>query len=85
MTVVWFFQRAGSELRVVTRFDRSSEEYVVEIEWPDGERRTERFADVEAFDIRIRQLHMELVDGRWRQQGAPALLPDGWRGRMSRN
>jgi hypothetical protein len=81
--VIWFFQRAGAEMRVVTRFDQTSGDYVVEVEWPDRDRTSERFADYDAFNQRVQRLHAELLESRWMQNGTPALISDGWRGPSS--
>jgi hypothetical protein len=78
--VIWFFQRADEEMRVITRFDRNSEEYVVEIEWPQRDKIIERYTDYGAFNVRVQRLHMELLESRWAQNGTPAVMNDGWRG-----
>ena len=72
-------------MRVITRFDRASDEYVVEVEWPDRDKSVERFADYDAFNSRVQGLHIELIESSWMQQGAPGLLKDGWRGPTSRS
>ena len=81
--MVWFFQRAGLEMRIVTRFDRSSREYVVEVEWPNRPAAIERYADYEAFNSRVQKLQVELLESRWEPHGMPALIADGWRGPTS--
>lgn len=82
--MIWFFQRAGEELRVVTRFDRSSNEYVVGVEWPDQPPQEERYSDYAAFNRRVQDLHGQLLESAWLQSSAPELLQDGWRGPISR-
>jgi hypothetical protein len=81
--VIWFFQRAGSAMRVVTRFDQIAGEYVVEVEWSDRDTTVERYAEYEAFNQRVQRLHTELLEGRWLQHGTPTLIRDGWRGPTS--
>jgi hypothetical protein len=81
--VIWFFERAGAEMRVVTRFDQTTSAYVVEVEWPDRDRTIERYVDYDAFNQRVQRLHMELLESRWMQDGAPAFISDGWRGPTS--
>ena len=67
-------------MRVVTRFEQSSREYVVEVEWPERATTIERFTDHAAFNERVQRLHMELLESQWEQDGGPAILADGWRG-----
>jgi hypothetical protein len=81
--VIWFFQRAGAEMQVVTRFDQSSGDYIVEVAWPDRDKTIERYAEYEAFNRRVQRLHTELLESRWLQNGTPALISDGWRGPSS--
>lgn len=78
--MVWFFHRSGQDMRVVTRFDRRSEEYVLEVHWADRPPEHERFASFEAFNQRVQALQAELTGNRWMQSGPPALLAHGWRG-----
>jgi hypothetical protein len=81
--VIWFFQRSGAEMRVVTRVDQHAGDYVVEVEWPDRDKAIERYAEYNAFNQRVQQLHRELLESRWIQQGIPTLMTDGWRGPTS--
>jgi hypothetical protein len=81
--VVWFFQRAGAEMRVVTRFDQMTGDYVVEVQWPGQANAIERYSDYDAFNQRVQRLHSELMESRWIQLGMPARLKDGWRGPTS--
>ena len=83
--VIWFFQRTGAQMRVVTRFDQLANAYVVEIESPAPDRIVERYADYDAFNERVQRLHLELLESRWVQQGPPTLITDGWRGPTSRS
>jgi hypothetical protein len=82
--MIWFFQRAGAEMRVVTRFDQTSGEYVVEVAWPGRDTAIERYTDYDAFNQRVQRLHKELMESRWIQHGTPAIISDGWRGPTSR-
>lgn len=72
-------------MRVVTRVDQTSGDYVVEVEWPDRDKTIERYADHEAFSQRVQRLHMELLESRWMQDGTPSFISDGWRGPTSSN
>jgi hypothetical protein len=81
--VIWFFERAGAEMRVVTRFDQTTCAYVVEVERPDRDRTIERYVNYDAFQQRVQRLHTELRESLWTQDGAPAFISDGWRGPTS--
>jgi hypothetical protein len=77
--MVWFFTRGPEKLKAETRFDNTTREYVLTLEWPDGRSQTERFPDTAAFQRRLDTLKQQLDAERWNQEGAPMLLPDGWR------
>ncbi|HUE87289.1 MAG TPA: hypothetical protein VMO26_14540 [Vicinamibacterales bacterium] len=81
--MIWFFERAGVEMRVVTRVDQRAGDYVVEVEWPDQDKTVERYVEYDDFNRRVQQLHIELLERRWVQQGTPTVLTDGWRGPSS--
>ena len=72
-------------MRVITRFDKTSGEYVVEVEWPQRDKIVERYADYGDFNARVQRLHMELLESRWEQNRTPAVMADGWRGPTSRS
>lgn len=81
--MVWFFARDQSQLRLETRFDDATREYVLEIAWPDRPPETERFHDVDGFRARVTILEDQLAAERWTQVGSPEILPSGWRGPVS--
>jgi hypothetical protein len=83
--VIWFFERSGEKMRVTTRFDNATREYVVEIESADRGNELERYTDFGAFDKRVQALHVELLESQWTQAGPPGIIADGWRGPTSRN
>jgi hypothetical protein len=70
-------------MRVVTRFDQTTSDYIVEVEWPGRDRTIERYVDYDAFNRRVQRLHTELLESRWIQDGGPAFISDGWRGPTS--
>lgn len=78
--MVWFYKRSTDSLRVETRFDSVTSEYVLEVAWPDRPKISERFADVGAFDARVLALESDLETEQWQQVGPPEILPHGWRG-----
>jgi hypothetical protein len=78
--MVWFYERSGGALRVETRFDSATNEYVLDVAWPGRPVLTERFSDVDAFEVRVLALERQLDAERWKQVGGPQILPHGWRG-----
>jgi hypothetical protein len=78
--MVWFFARGNDSVRVETRFDNTSREYVLEVAWADRPVETERFSDVTAFQARVVDIESKLEAESWAQVGNPEILPDGWRG-----
>jgi hypothetical protein len=77
--MVWFYKRSDGSLRIETRFDSATNEYVLDLAWPAQPVMTERFSDAEAFEIRVQALERELDDEHWQQVGSPEILPHGWR------
>ena len=78
--MVWFYSRANDALRIETRFEEATNEYVLDVTWPGRPTETERFRDVEAFRARVLVLEARLDAERWKQVGGPQILPHGWRG-----
>ena len=77
--MVWFFGRDGQTIRVETRFDSDSREYVLEVARPEQPPLTERFKDVDSFRGRLQMMEAELNAGAWSQTGSE-LLPPPWKG-----
>ena len=78
--MVWFFGRGNETVRVETRFDNASREYVVEIDWGNRPKETERYRELPAFEARVASVEAQLRAQSWAQIGGPEILPDGWRG-----
>jgi len=78
--MVWLYERKGGSLRVETRFDAATDEYVLEVTWPGRAAESERFTSLDAFRSRVLALESELEAARWTQVGSPEILPHGWRG-----
>jgi hypothetical protein len=78
--MIWRFERGDEVVRVETRVDNTSGEYVVEIAWAGRPPETERFQDNPAFRARILELESQLAVDHWTQVGGPTLSWDGWRG-----
>jgi hypothetical protein len=78
--MVWFFSRGNDSVKVETRFDNSSREFVLEVAWGDRPVEAERFAELSTFQARVLAVEAELEAGAWAQVGNPEILPHGWRG-----
>ena len=78
--MIWLFARGDEVLRLETRIDNASGEYVLVSTWSDDPAKVERFRDYDAFDARVRLLEARLGAEHWLQVGSPSILPDGWRG-----
>lgn len=78
--MIWLFERGNEVVRLETRFDKASAEYVVVIGWTDRPSETERFLDFAPFHARILGLEQKLHADHWTQIGGPTIIPDGWRG-----
>ena len=76
--MIWLFERDVHAIRIETRFDRASGEYVLVTEERNGARKTERFRDAAAFRLRLEALEEQLESNHWTRTG-PFLLRDGWR------
>jgi len=78
--MVWFFSRGNDSVRVETRFDNTSREFVLDITWPGHPPETERFTGLEEFQARVLALEAHLEAQAFAQVGTPKILPHGWRG-----
>jgi hypothetical protein len=78
--MVWFFGRGSETVKVQTRFDNVSREYVLEIAWADGRVETERFRELSDFEARTKAVEQRLKSDSWAQIGGPDIIPEGWRG-----
>ena len=78
--MVWFYKRSDGALRVETRVDSVTEEYVLEVTWPGRPTMTERFHDTAAFESRVLALERQIDAEHWEPVAGPEILPHGWRG-----
>lgn len=76
--MIWFYERDKMALRLETRYDNKTAEYVAVLHHPDGRQEWQRFHQLEAFRQWLRTLEQALAADRWRQKGSPDILPDGW-------
>jgi hypothetical protein len=78
--VIWTFERAEEVLRVETRIDNATGEYLIVTTWAERPPEVERFRDHGVFQLRVRALEAQLLADKWSQVGNPSILSDGWRG-----
>jgi hypothetical protein len=76
--MLWFFERNEESLRLETRYDNDTSEFVLMVRWPNGREQTERFIDREAYRVRLVALENGFQTERWVRHGPPVILPDGW-------
>jgi hypothetical protein len=81
--MIWLFERGDEVLRLETRVDNASGEYVLVSTWSESETRVERFHDHGKYQARILALEGQLAADHWTQVGSPQILSDGWRGPMA--
>ncbi len=76
--MIWFFERDDESLKVETQYDDATSEFVVVVRQPDGDQRTERFADIGAFRTWIEAFDRKLAFEQWTARNGPIILPYGW-------
>jgi hypothetical protein len=78
--MIWMFERGGESLRLETRYDNATSEFVLIRHQLTGEPQVERFRDEMAFGQRLEVLEKQLTTEHWNlQQGGPVVLRDGWK------
>ena len=75
--MLWFFERDDQSLRLETRYDNDTSEFVAIVKGPDGREQTERFTELEACRTWLADLDNALEADRWTPNG-PVILPYGW-------
>jgi hypothetical protein len=82
--MIWLFERGDEVVRLETRIDEATKEYVVAIAWADRPDAVERYGDLSLFRARILALESTLAAEHWSQTAdSPTLLADVWRGPFS--
>jgi hypothetical protein len=77
--MLWFFERDRESLKLETRYDNDTSEYLAIVRYPDGREVTERFSDSDAYRSWIVVFERNLERERWtRHRDGPVVLPDGW-------
>jgi hypothetical protein len=76
--MLWFFDREDESLRLETRYDNESSQFVAVVRYPDGSKRTERFGTLESFRRWLDALDQILREQQWASRSGPVILPYGW-------
>ena len=76
--MLWIYKRGSESIRVETRYDNDTEEYVLIFYREDGTQHAERCKDPVAFRTRLERLEKQLDRERWQSDGV-RLLRDGWK------
>ena len=75
--MIWLYEKDTQSLRLETRYDNRTLQYVLTIHRADGVE-TERYEKLDDFRQRLLALEKLLADGDWHRSGPPVLDPDGW-------
>jgi hypothetical protein len=76
--MLWFFSRDAESLRVETRYDNETSEYLLVLKRAEALPEIERFSDRAAFHQRLVQLENCLSRDSWVAGAGPVILPYGW-------
>ena len=76
--MLWFYTRNRDSLRIETRYDNLTQEYVGIVTHPGGGHEAKRFRTVDEFRAWLVGLERELATQQWIPDGAPQVLADGW-------
>jgi hypothetical protein len=76
--MLWLYEKDNESIRLETRYDNDTREYVVVVHYPDGRQLEERFPNPEACREWLLSLENNLDAEHWVRRGPPMILPDGW-------
>lgn len=76
--MIWFFERESESLRVETRYDNDTSEFVAIVRYADGREQTHRFTKMDEFRAWLVAFEQSLEADHWVSQGGPSFLPNGW-------
>jgi len=76
--MLWIYERSNQTLRIETRYDNATKEYVLITRRVDGTEQVERFLDGPSFQARLASLERQLDAEQWQNRSVTA-LHDGWR------
>jgi hypothetical protein len=77
--MLWFYSRNRQKLTLEVRYDNDTHEFVAIVTGLAGPQITKRFATSEEFREWVADLDTKLAAEQWKSDGAPHILPDGWR------
>jgi hypothetical protein len=67
--VDWFFKRNDESLRLETRYNKASGEFLLVVHRMDGSQHVERFVDAMTFQARLETLETQLRADHWTRTG----------------
>jgi hypothetical protein len=76
--MLWFFDRDNESLRLETRYDNETLEFVALVRYPDGRDLERRFRDRREFREWLEAFEQALEGKRWLARRGPIILPYGW-------
>lgn len=76
--MLWFFERDDESLKLETRYDNDTSEFVVIVRHADGREHTERFTDSDEYGAWLETFERNLEHQHWTRHGGPVIMPDGW-------
>jgi hypothetical protein len=76
--MIWLFDRDQETIRLHTFYDNDRKEFVATVKWSDGREEQRRFDRITAFRDWLQSFEVALEEDRFRQQGPPVVLPEGW-------
>jgi hypothetical protein len=76
--MLWFFEREEQSLRLETRYDNDTSEFVAVVRYQDGREHTERFTALDEFRSWLLTFESRLDAERWTNQSGAIILPYGW-------
>ena len=75
--MLWFFERDDESLKLETRYDNDTSEFVVIVRYPNGREQTERFTDSDEYGAWLEAFERNLEHQHWTRRG-PVIVRDGW-------
>jgi hypothetical protein len=76
--MLWFYSQDNLTLRIETRYDNRTAEYVLVVHWSADHCQEERFATAVLFRKRVLELERQIGTDGWRKDGPPMILSTGW-------
>lgn len=76
--MIWFYSQDSLTIRIETRYDNCTSEYVLVVHWSGDRREEERFATAALFEKRVVELEGQISAQGWNKDGPPIILREGW-------